>query len=281
MARTSPNARTSVDPETLAAIVARVRREGAVKPASLRLGKLTRAAEVELVEALGREGLEHTGKAIRVPVADQLRVILEAAAAEGVVASAVPRAVKGARSAAEVALVLRTLSDEGFAAPVVHGRSVRWTRRAASVLGDAELDELASLAKVLSDLAKVTKPAKAKPRSAVVRVALADAARRLANLAGIRSGSAIPDAVDAALRAAPDAGGLVRVPDVVRRLERDYPLTEVLRAIEALARAGRIELRPEAGVGRLSDDDVRACTSALDGTPLSYARIVSGSVGGS
>jgi hypothetical protein len=38
--------------------------------------------------------------------------------------------------------------------------------------------------------------------------------------------------------------------------------------------AGRIELRPESGVGLLANDDAARCPRGPTGVPLSYARIL-------
>lgn len=280
MARASSTPRTSVDSATLATIVDRVKREGALKPAALGLGKLTRAAEAELVEGLARAGLEHTGKAVRLPLRPQLLALFDRAGAGGVAASAIARGVKGARNAAEVALALRELSDEGLLAPVVEAKTVRWARRGEELLSEAELDDLAALAKRLSDLAKKTKAPKGKPRPTLARASLEEAAGLLRAMAGRASPHPIRSVLCAALRAAPATGGLVRVPDVVRALEGKHPRAGLLAELDALAREGWLELRPEAGIGRMSDEDRAACTKALDGTPLSYARVVGAGHGG-
>ena len=97
MPRAPSTPHTSVDPATLSTIVDRVRHEGALKPTTLGLGKLTRTAEAELVEGLARAGLEHTGKAIRLPLRQQLLSLFDRAGDAGLAASAIPRGVKGAQ----------------------------------------------------------------------------------------------------------------------------------------------------------------------------------------
>jgi len=280
MARASSSVRNSVDAATLASIVERVKREGAVKPASLRLGKLTRVAEAELVEGLARAGLEHTGKAIRLPLRTQLVALLDSTADAGVVASAVPRAMKGARNATEVGLVLRALADEQVATPVAHGKTIRWTRRSEALCAEDELDELARLAKELANLVKLTKAQKGKPRPTLTRAALEPAASALRSLTARVGASRPRAALFEALESAPAPSGLVRVPDVVRSLERSHSRPVLLAELDALAREGRLELRPEAGIGRMSDADEAACPKAIDGTPLSFARLIAPPSGG-
>lgn len=280
MARASSTPRTSVDSATLDSIVERVRREGALKPASLGLGKLSRTAEAELVEGLARAGIEHTGKALRVPVREQVLALLDGSGDDGVAAAALARGLKGARSAAEVALVLRELSDEGRIAPLVAGRSVRWARRGESILAESELDELAALAKLLAEFAKKTKAPKGKPRPTLSRATLEDAGNRLHRLVSPTSSQSLRSALLDALSSAPSTGGLVRVPEVVRGLEATRPRPELLAELEALAREGLLELRPEAAIGRMTEADRSACPRALDGTPLSYAKLVGTSHGG-
>ena len=280
MPRASSTPRTSVDPATLSTIVDRAKREGALKPTTLGLGKLTRTAEAELVEGLARAGLEHTGKAIRLPLRQQLLSLFDRAGDAGLAASAIPRGVKGARSAAEVALVLRELADEGLVTPVAESKTLRWARRSDSLLSEVELDELAALAKQLADLAKKTKAPKGKARPTLTRASLEAAAGMLHRFASTHSGNDVRSALRAALRVAPSPGGLVRVPDVIRALDGTHPPATLLAELEALAREGWLELRPEAGIGRMSPEDRAACPKALDGTPLSYARLLGATHGG-
>lgn len=64
-----------------------------------------------------------------------------------------------------------------------------------------------------------------------------------------------------------DSCGLAFAPDVVRDLGE---LGQQL--LLAAARDGLVELRPESGLGRLSDLEVAACPKMSDGTPLSWVR---------
>lgn len=266
MPRNTPAPRTDLPAQTLNAIVERVRADGAVTVASLRLGRLAPSAEQALREAVERAGLEHTGKAIRRPLREQLVDALHRAGE--IPQGSVARALRGARNAAEVSATVRALVEEGIAALVVHGRVTKLTRRSRDLLSAEELDAVAAKAKRLAELAKATKARKGKPRPTLLRAAVAEA------LGASSPPSSEPArlAVQAALFVAPTLGGLVRVPDVVRTLESLLPREEIVQALEALARSGALELRPEAGLQGLSPEDRARCVPGLDGTPLSYAR---------
>jgi hypothetical protein len=281
--------RSARTPETLselrlAEVIAEVQRERAVLVRTSGLAKLTRGAQVQLLEALARAGLEHTGEMIRVPLRQQVRDALLRAGELGISESQLARAVKGARSAAELRLITRELAGEGVLASVAEGNARRFVLRSAQLLADLELDRLAALATQLSALAKATKPSKVGPRTTLERRALEAPLAQLAALARERTAAkveargsaqqAVEDAVRAAFLAAPAASGLVRVPDVIRALEPVHARSALLAATDALARAGVLELRPEASITRIAEEDRVRCPIGPDGTPLSYARMM-------
>lgn len=251
----------------------------------LGLGKLSRGAQAELLSALGRAGLEHTGKAIRVPLREQVREALTRAGAQGLHASALAREVKGARSAAELRLTLQELLEAGAILKLADEEGVRLATSAARALTGAELDQLAALAKRLGALARATRARSEGPRPTLARAALEAPRALLEQLAGARptaaeasQPAAPPEAVEQALLAAflvaPAPSGLIRVPDVIRALERLFPRAALRAAAGALARRGELELRPEASIGRLAHEERARCPMAPDGTPLSSARLL-------
>jgi hypothetical protein len=146
--------------------------------------------------------------------------------------------------------------------------------RGPELLTDTELDQLAALATRLSALLKSTKASKTKPRATLARKALRVALAELGALARGREATSVEDVVRAAFLNAPAPSGLVRVPDVIRALEPVHPRSALLAATDALARAGVLELRPEASIARLAEDDRIRCPIGPDGTPLSYARMI-------
>jgi hypothetical protein len=169
------------------------------------------------------------------------------------------------------------LVAEGELVIVADGRTQRVAAAGPQWLSEAELGAVGELAQALAALAKATRAAKGKPRPTIARGTLDAPLRSLQTLAG-RRGSTPPvsAALHAALQAAPTAAGLVRVPDVVRSLETDYARITLLNALEAMALEGNLELRPESAIAGLSDEDRACCPAGLDGTPLSYARLLSG-----
>src|SRR5688572_17796567 len=117
--------RESIPGEIIDAIIARVRDESGVPVSALRLGKLSARAHAELLSVLARSNLEHTGSAIRVPLRDQVRAAVEHAGEAGISAKELAREVKGARSAAELGLVIRDLIADGKLVIVAEGRAQR------------------------------------------------------------------------------------------------------------------------------------------------------------
>lgn len=135
--------------------------------------------------------------------------------------------------------------------------------------------EIAALGRALGDLAKTCAAATKKGVGLLredVDVVLARA-RELAPDAR-RSGAPPPRPLEDVIRGFADgATGLAFVPSVVEALAPRSPRdvhADLLRA----AAAGRIELRPEGGLGRLSQRERDACVPGPDGGVLSWARVV-------
>jgi hypothetical protein len=276
MAGTATRDRESLPDEIIDAIVARVRNENGVALRALRLGKLSARAHAQLLSALARANLEHTGMSIRVPLRDQVRAAVDRAGEAGIPTKALAREVKGARSAAELGLVVRELIADGRLVIVAHGRAQRAAAPGPWWLRERELSALGDAAQALAGLAKATRAAKGKPRPTLDRRALQEPLRVLQELAGRSDAGSVRAALRVALELAPAHAGLVRVPDVVRALEPDHARAAVLDALDDMARAGTLELRPESAIAGLPDVDRARCPVGLDGTPLSYARLVAG-----
>jgi hypothetical protein len=263
--------RESFTPDELASIVERARNERAVALTSLKLGKLSSKAQGELLDAIARAGLEHTGKAIRVALRKQLRDLIKAAGASGIPSTTIARQVNGARSA-EVAVAVRELIRDGELALLAGARTSRLTVSSPDLLRDDELATLTELAQGLAKLLKTTRAAKGKPRPTLSRSVLEDPLRVLQDLAAKQDASRTRTALRSALATAPLSAGLVRVPDVIRALESQHSRSSLLAALDAFAREGQLELRPDSAIGRLPDDDRARCPVGIDGTPLVFAR---------
>lgn len=122
----------------------------------------------------------------------------------------------------------------------------------------------------------VTAPA---PAVASRDVASRDVAPRDVTAREAAAPTAAPVIVDlqvallAALDAVRDAGsGMSFVPAVVRRLSAAMPVPEALELLMGAARRELIELRPEGGFGRLSEEELALCPPGPAGTRLSWAR---------
>lgn len=276
MAGTAMRDRESLPDEIIEAVVARVRDERAVSVSALRLGKLSGRAHAELLSTLARANLEHTGKAIRVPLREQVLAVVERAGAAGLPSKALAREVKGARSAAELALVMRELISDGKLVIVAEGKSQRVAAPGPQWLTEAELSAVTQIAEALAALVKATRTGKGKPRPTLDRGLFERPMRALQELAGWADAEPVRTALHAAFKVAPAQAGLVRVPDVVLALEIDYPRTTLLATLDSLAREGTVELRPESAIAGLSANDRARCPISLDGTPLSYARLLPG-----
>lgn len=67
--------------------------------------------------------------------------------------------------------------------------------------------------------------------------------------------------------------GLVYVPDLVAALEPEHGREAVQAALLCAARAERLELQPESGLGRLTAAELARCPPGPQGTRLSWARL--------
>jgi hypothetical protein len=124
------------------------------------------------------------------------------------------------------------------------------------------------------------------PDEAVTAPAPAVAVRPLADLPLAASAAvSLPAAPAAAVLADPvtallealDAvrdtrNGMAFVPAIVRLLSAAMPVSEALELLLRAARRELIELRPEGGLGRLSDEELALCPPGPAGTRLSWAR---------
>jgi hypothetical protein len=140
------------------------------------------------------------------------------------------------------------------------------------LLSEHDLTALATLAQQLAVLVKATRVVRGKVRPTLSRTAFDEPLRVLEALAAAHDPVGARDALHAALAQAPREAGLVRVPELIRRLEAQHPLPLLLAALDAFASEGQLELRPDSAIGRLPEDDRRRCPAGMDGSPLVYAR---------
>src|SRR5690606_8632628 len=91
----------------------------------------------------------------------------------------------------------------------------------------------------------------------------------------------VQDALRDALRGAilalrVEDSALARVPEVSRCLRERATAQAVIEALLAASRQGELELRPDGGIGRLTDDDAALCPHGAAGARLSWVRLQEG-----
>lgn len=250
-----------------------VRAAKALPEARLSRLALTPEARAELVRRLVDRGLERGPKAIRVPLSTQIEGLVQGGAR--LPRKDVPKRVKGGTKA-EIDAVLAKLVHEGRARVVVRTQLEVLVGPDERALASTEV---ALLAKVVAELGETLKKVRGKgmPRSILHE----DIAALFAPLApSVRlveeRGEAPSRLVDEALRRHVDPVlELVRIPELVRSLSDRLALDVIHDALLEAAKAGKIELRPEAGAEFLKAEDVALCPPGPRGTVFSYARRIS------
>lgn len=247
-------------------VEAAVRRAGAVPLARLTRMRLSRRAQDLLHDQLARRGLERTGKAVRVPVREQ---VLSALDGGPIATGALRKRVRGLAGAGELAVALADLVRSGRAAIAMRGGVEHVAPPSGEVLSAAELAAMRDLARALGKALTSVRARSGKPPRSLWRP---DVALLLDGARAALGGGADPVSLvlDAVRRHASPATGLAPVPAIARALGTRLP--DVREALLAAAAAGLVELRPESGVGLLAPADAALCPRGPDGWPLSWAR---------
>jgi hypothetical protein len=231
--------------------------------------KLSRRGRATLVEALERRGLERTSKGFRVPLAEQVQ---RAVAASGELAlKGAKRAVAGASTDAEVKRAALELVRCGELVLGVRERGEVVAQAGERWLSPAEIGELRSTLERLGKLVKKTSPKRGLPAATLDRQSIAEMLGVLGAERGVGDGLVLGELIELA-RA---RGHSVFVPELVLRVRQTAPATtpaQIHDVLLAAAERGEIELRPESGVGLLSEQEQALCVRAGDGTVLSYVR---------
>ena len=247
----------------LPALRAALEREKALNAPALTKAGVPRAQQAAAFSRLEADGFERTPKAVRVPLRKQLLEALDERTQ--IALSQLGKAVRGA-TAKEVKTVAATLVSEGRAKTVLRGKIEILAHASAATLSREQLAALARACKLLAALA-----ARAVRRDATV---LQDDVReQLLEFVQPRKAPSLVDAAVAELgRHVRESVGLSFVPDTVRALSAHRP-SEVQAAILEAARSGRIELQPDSGLDRLSQEELQLCPPGPRGTRLSWARL--------
>ncbi|HET9960502.1 MAG TPA: hypothetical protein VFQ61_38795 [Polyangiaceae bacterium] len=276
----SPRAASSPD-QLLERARTTLQLDGVVKVAALG----TATARAELVARLVSEGFEATKSVVRKPLRSQLLGAL----AEGafIRLKSVGSHVAGA-SVPEAKRAAQALVQTGEAKLVVRGSEEVLVSQGASVLARDELKRFAEVAKA------VAKVASSKSGASILRSDLAEDLARFMPGGAVAAQSRVRPAeagsqpsservkaetdpmlgrLFSAVDAARDPGtGLSFVPAIVATLSPDLKPEAASALLFSAAQAGLLELRPEGGIQRLSDEELAVCPPGPQGTRLSWAR---------
>lgn len=291
--KAKPNARAkaaiSLPPveEVARALLDDVRTKGAVPKAAVTKAARSGPRSLEVFDALTSAGLEVGARFVRVPLEAQVEAALRDAR-EPLALRALASRVRGAtpREASDAALAL---VERGRLRLVARKREVLVGSPTTDLLDGAELERLqtavAELAVTLAtakkkratmlaaDLEPLLRAVRPRPSSPPRRAEGEVDAR--SNARGEVAGTVEPDVENEVVRRR-EASGLTSVPGLVRALGgadakvRAAIHAELLRG----ARAGRLELRPESGMGRLTTEELALCIPGPQGTHLSWVRRV-------
>ena len=248
-------------------VEAAVRQAGAVPLGKLTRAKLTRRAQGQLFEALARRGLERTGRAVRVPLREQVAASL---AGGPIGTAALRKRVRGAASAGELKVVLADLARARRAAIVVRRGVEHVAPPSHEVLAAPELAAVRDLARDLGKAVAAVRGRAGQPARSLWRADLVALLERARVALGGGGDDAVSLVLDAVRSHASPSTGLAPVPAIARALGPRLP--DVREALLAAAAAGVVELRPESGVGLLAPADAELCPRGPDGWPLSWAR---------
>jgi hypothetical protein len=248
-----------------------------------------------LLQRLEAEGYERSGAWLRRPAHEQILAALSRA--ESTTVAELQRLVQGVPRP-ELARLLVELEQRGEVRRVQRGASSAFSSASTAVLS---LESLRTLSSVVSRLGKALAVATRKRGTTLlesdVAAALAEAGSVLGSDAPVRASAALPErelapsaslaskasqpsrtSVLAALDATRDLQtGLSFVPRLVQRLLSDVSLAVAHEMLLGAARDELIELRPEGGLGRLTQEELGLCPPGPGGTRLSWARPLCGS----
>jgi len=259
-------------------------REGAVKLNRVKPIRV-RAA---LVKKLVQEGFEVTKSVIRRPLQMQLREALKHGALIPI--KSLGSHVRGA-TAGELKREMEIAVREGAARVVLRDTAEVLAGPEIRVLSETEVESLRMrVAGLRKALEKVTRKRGLNLLAADANAALSAALAVMGTPAQAKQGTRAPSTSesnaphDHAMRALLDAvdsardvrTGLSFVPAVVGRLAPAISTSMAVKLLVAAAERELLELRPEGGIGRLSEAELSVCPPGPHDTRLSWARRLTG-----
>jgi hypothetical protein len=249
----------------------RLSREGAVRLSEIKPKALRDQAVARLVEA----GFEATKSHLRRP----LRAQLTEALAHGALVplAAIGSHLQGA-SAVEIKAAIAHAVEQGEARRVLRGKAEILCGPQVKVVDSAQLLHLRERALAISKLVeKVTKKSGVVLLASDLDDALEELRSALPRAAETKPAdpnlSAVLSAVDSTRD---DRSGLSFVPAIVGRLAPRIPGDQAIQLLLTAAAQELLELRPEGGIGRLSEAELSVCPPGPHGTKLSWARRLGG-----
>lgn len=249
----------------------RLERDGAVKRSEIK----PKSAQEPLVSRLIEQGFEASKTYVRRPLPLQLAEALAHGAL--IPLSGVSAHVRGATPAELKAAVASAMRSKQIR-KVLRGKAEVLCGPEVRVLEAESLRRASERAQSLSRLLeKVTKKGDLGLLAEDVEEALAELHRALPKKAESKredeSFAALLSAVDSTRDA---HSGLSFVPAIVGRLAPRLSKDHAMQLLVAAAARELLELRPEGGIGRLSEAELSVCPPGPHGTKLSWARRLGG-----
>jgi hypothetical protein len=290
----SAAARPVLDEALVSQVERAVRQAGFLPTTQLTSVKLNDKAKAELKRQLAARGLVVKPARVLVPFAEQVLALVsggarvplkELARRTGFAQTETPRLLAGLVREGKVVVVQRTrmevvvspgerrLGDQDIERLRTHLDHLRLTLQGVTKKKRAVLVE--DVAALMTSLREIVEPAGAPPET---RSAPAASFREMVSPPPAAAASASStdghwEMIEAEIRALEDPRlPLVFIPDLMRRLEGRLGRDEIHRLLLAQADAGRIELRHEGGIGRLSPEELALCPPGPRGTVLSNLR---------
>lgn len=246
-----------------------------LKKSELKAFQVPTGLHQQVLDRLVGTGFEGIKNGVRVPLRLQLITLLQE---RMLVSGALGKHLKGG-SPKEYKVLLNDLAKEGSIHLLVRGKVEAVTGEETPVLSREAMRALGQLA------VSVQKALRGKPMPRTlleedVRELLLDLVRPSGSSVVVATESPdpplLPGLVDLLVIEAhrllkPDMG-LCFVPDLVLSQLPKYSLSRIQAALVLAVRERRIELRPEAGMNRLSPLELALCPEGLQETRLSWAR---------
>jgi len=229
---------------------------------------------LELFDALASAGLEIGSRFVRVPLEKQLEQLLVERAASGksplVALRRIEKNLDGA-SSREARETVAHFVERGRAKLVVRDSEAFIAPPAIRILDPRAMERLAEIANTLLRATRAAARHDASLLTEDVERLLSPFASPKASDVRRAAGQSL-QSVEALVDKHREASGLTSVPKLIRILGGASARAQIHATLLEGARSGRFELRPESGMGRLSQEDAALCIPGPQGSRLSWVR---------